>query len=80
MPRRARYPAPGQPGARSAYDSLAHAALARAHAGRSVVLPAFRHLGHEARAAAAPVRSEPGTVLVPREGVRIVLEPGGPGV
>ena len=53
-----------EPGARSVYDSLAHATLARAQAGRSVVLPPIRHAGHESRAAAAPVRSEPGTVLV----------------
>jgi len=53
-----------EPGARSAYDSLAHAALRPAHAGHSVTLPAFRLAGHDARAAAAPVRVEPGAVLV----------------
>ena len=53
-----------EPGAPSAYDSLASAALALARGGRSVPLPAFRRDGREARAAAAPVPGVPGHVLV----------------
>jgi signal transduction histidine kinase len=53
-----------EPGAPSAYDSLASAAMALARAGRGVPLPAFRRSGHEARAAAAPVPGVPGYVLV----------------
>ena len=53
-----------EPGGASAYDSLAHGALARARAGGIVALPAFRRDDHEVRAAAAPVPVEPGVVLV----------------
>jgi signal transduction histidine kinase len=52
------------PGAASDYDSLAHASLARARAGSSVALPAFRRDGRESRAAAVPVAGLAGTVLV----------------
>ncbi len=53
-----------EPGTPSAYDSLAHDALARARAGRSVSLPALRREGRETRAAAAPVPAAPGVVIV----------------
>ncbi len=53
-----------EPGAPSAYDSLAHEALVRARAGASVSLPAFRRDTREMRAAAAPVPGEPGVVIV----------------
>jgi signal transduction histidine kinase len=53
-----------EPGSASAYDSLAHAVLARARAGASVSLPPFRRGGSEARAAAAPVPASAGAVLV----------------
>jgi len=53
-----------EPGAPSAYDSLAGSAIALARAGHSVPLPAFRRGGREARAAAAPVPGVPGYVLV----------------
>jgi len=53
-----------EPGAPSAYDSLAGSAIALARAGQSVPLPAFRRSGREARAAAAPVPGVPGYVLV----------------
>lgn len=57
-----------EPGAPSSFDSLAADAMARARAGASVALPAFRRDGHEARAAAAPVPALAGWVLV-TEGV-----------
>jgi signal transduction histidine kinase len=53
-----------EPGGASAYDSLAHALLARARAGSSVVLPARRRGTIEVRAAAAPVPDARGVVLV----------------
>jgi len=53
-----------EPGAPSAYDSLASAAMALARAGRIVPLPAFQRGGRAARAAAAPVPGVPGYVLV----------------
>ncbi len=53
-----------EPGAPSAYDSLAHAALVRARAGASVTLPAFRRDSREMRAAAVPVPGTPGAVIV----------------
>ena len=53
-----------EPGTPSAYDSLAHDALARARAGHSVSLPALNREGRETRAAAAPVPAAPGAVIV----------------
>jgi len=53
-----------EPGAASAYDSLASSAMASARAGHTVALPAFRRSAREARAAAAPVPGVPGFVLV----------------
>ena len=53
-----------EPGTASGYDSLAHASLVRARAGASVAFAPFRRDGRDVRAAAAPVPSEPGVVLV----------------
>lgn len=53
-----------EPGAPSAYDSLAHDALVRARGERSVALPALRIGGRETRAAAAPVTAATGALVV----------------
>ena len=53
-----------EPGVASAYDLFAHATLVRARRGAIVALPAFVRDQHEVRAAAAPVPSSRGVVLV----------------
>jgi signal transduction histidine kinase len=55
-----------EPGAPSAYDSLAHSVLARARAGTgsALALPPFRRGARAVRAAVASVPGEPGTLLV----------------
>lgn len=53
-----------EPGAASAYDSLAHVALGRARRGALVDLPPFLRDKRQVRAAAAPVSAVPGAVLV----------------
>jgi signal transduction histidine kinase len=53
-----------EPGRASGYDSLAHAALARARSGGTLALPPFRRAGRETRAAAVPVPGLAGAVLV----------------